>query len=126
MKRGGPLKRTPLKPGRKGFRTYEGQAEFRDAVFMRDGECVRSGGMCVGPLDAHHLIPKATLTKHGHAGHADDPANGVTLCRQHHDWHHTRLWPLSWVELPDRAKDFADALGLLELLASLYPRTEDT
>ncbi len=126
MKRTELKRGTPLKKGRKGFRTYGGQAEFRDAVLERDGGCIRPSQACLGPLDAHHLIEKQTLAKHGLADHAADPANGICLCRWHHDVHHVAARPLRWEHVPDRAKDFADALGLLDLLASLYPRTEDT
>ncbi len=120
------MRRTPLKRGRKGFRTYEGQAEFRDVVLDRDCLCARYGGTCGGPADAHHLLEKADLAKRGLEAHAADPANGLRLCRYHHDAHHTRFLPLRWEHVPDRAKDFADGLGLLDLLARLYPRTEDT
>ncbi len=134
MKRS-PLRSTGgLKPGRKGFRQYEGQAEFRQAVLERDGGCVRAtdsffnrpGDACCEQLDAHHLIEKSALAKRGLGEHAADTANGLTLCRFHHDGHHVGGLPLAWDHVPGRAKDFADALGLTELLIRTYPTREDT
>jgi hypothetical protein len=121
------LRRTGgLKPGKKGFRTYEWQAEFRAAVLERDGGCVVADWRCYGVLDAHHIIEKGTLHKRGMAERAADPDGGVCLCRYHHVQHHARIYPLTWEHVPTRAKDFADGLGLLELLARTYPTREDT
>jgi hypothetical protein len=126
LRRGKPLARTgKLNPGKKGFRKYDGQAEFRAAVLERDGGCQRLSPACSGRVDAHHLIEKGTLAKRGVPELAADPANGIALCRWHHDAHHNRMCPLGWEHVPARAKDFADALNLTDYLTRVYLVKED-
>lgn len=38
---------------------------------------------CDGPIDAHHVAPKGKFPEL-----RLDPANGIALCRRHHDWVH--------------------------------------
>lgn len=52
------------------------RAEFRGAVFQRDGyRCVICGSD-KGPLDPHHIVGRSVT--------GYDPAHGVTLCQKHH------------------------------------------
>lgn len=127
MKRGVPLKRTSalkrtrLRKGTKGFRRYAGQADFKAAVFALHGDlCL----LCFTRHadDAHHLIPKRTLSFYGLAEHAADPRNGFPLCRNGHEGVERRSIVLAYENLPQCAIDFATELGLEWKLERQFPR----
>lgn len=80
------MKRKPLRRTG-GFRRRPGQEGFWRAV-TNDGEgpcAMRHEGAyapeCDGPMEAHHYLPKRMLDD----DQAQDPRNGVALCRRHHD-----------------------------------------
>lgn len=62
---------------------------------------------CMGPLDAHHYLPKRNLPDEAKA----DPRNGVALCRFHHAQVENARNPCPRPPLLD---DFLADHGLLE------------
>jgi hypothetical protein len=73
--------------------------------------------------EAHHAISQQALKRRGLHAHLWDPRNAVALCSEPcHRRVTSRKRPLFWHELPDAAKDFADALGLLGYLERRYPQ----
>jgi 5-methylcytosine-specific restriction endonuclease McrA len=76
-----PTSRTRQTPNRGGGATARA---FREAVLARDGyrcAAIEEGERCTVTdtrlLEVHHVVPLAN-------GGSNDPTNGVTLCRSHH------------------------------------------
>jgi hypothetical protein len=94
VRRGGPLKRTPLtRIGRKKKSKAGARAALRERVWQRDCQCqfhryCYNSGIsftplfrCVDSLDVHEIVPRSVWPD----GDLDD-SNGVLLCRHHHEW----------------------------------------
>lgn len=94
MKRGTPLRRTPL--AARGAKADEADAmnRWHDAVMARcwfrcwferhPGYAWEHGlGPCQGRLHAHHVAQRST-----HPERRTDPTNGQVLCQLHHTWVH--------------------------------------
>lgn len=139
MKRGGFLPRyTPIerksriRKGTKGFRRYEGQEGFREAVLKRDGlsrPCVVGCGRVA--VEAHHIVYKRTLSnfldlydieEYPLERQVTDPRNGLPLCRHCHDNHHNASQPIPRELIPEVAWDFARELRLDWWLERHYPK----
>lgn len=94
----------------------------------------RSGASCSGPLDAHHVTPKRALKRYAKTSRLDrratlallwNPANGVPVCRRHHDEHERARRRIPRELLPAAAVAFARALELEPLLERTYPTRGD-
>ena len=98
------MKRTPLaRMSKKRRQSLEERADVREAVLARDGGCMfwhyvwdcgydgtlDFGNQCPqfhgGPLDVHEVTPRGT-----HPGSELDEGVCVCLCRQHHQFIHSR------------------------------------
>jgi predicted restriction endonuclease len=69
--------------------SYYRDKQWKMAVLMLDNwTCQFPGCLANTHLDAAHIIPRSHLSTRY------DPANGVTLCRGHHEYFHAH--PPAW------------------------------
>lgn len=130
------MKRTPLK--RKPTQRYRSSAARADEALGRRywKQAVTRGGcvMCrhcpptrqerqeLGPIQGHHILPKADLKTYGHADKLWDVRNGMALCELHHTRHERWKQRVPFSLIPISAIEFAIELELEWLLARRYPQ----
>ncbi len=83
--------------------------------------CSGRGESCEGRLEAHHVIPKEFLKRHGLPELIWHPANGMCLCYKAHRRHTNRLQPIERAFLRRDHFELAGLYRLGWLLDSLYP-----
>lgn len=105
-------KKGPRKASRKRGKVLRDDATWRAAVFARTPGCEMGNPCCLGPHDPHHVLGKKAFPRLRHV-----PANGIRLCRFHHDWAHQhiasfRMWfawyrPADWKVISELRKEAA-------------------
>lgn len=122
MKRTPLRRRTPLRQPRPK-QAYDPQA-WREGL----GPCVvcTELGIEAPPyyMDAHHCIPAQALRRRGYTAEQADKRNRISLCRWHHERHHSRTNPVPRRLLPDSVFEFAAELGLGYLVDRYYPEED--
>lgn len=94
-------------------------------LFRRNvGPCVMGPDECEGRVEAHHVVTRQTLRKHGLEIEEWNVDNRMGLCERHHDRHHARSQPVQMELVPGVAVDFAFELGLEWWLERYYPADE--
>lgn len=92
---------------------------FKRRVHELDGGyCVMLGrGLCDGPLDAAHVIPKSRLRDRGYGADVIyDERVAMSLCRRHHDRHDRCIEKVPFSYIPARCRDFLVELNLADVL----------
>jgi hypothetical protein len=80
--------------------------------------------ICLGPLQAHHVITQQQLRKRGLIHLRWDVRNGMALCERAHSRHTTAVERIPYSLLSPENIAFAEENGLGWLLDRYYPRTE--
>lgn len=117
-----PVKRTPLKrrPHRPSKHETRAKAHFRETVALEcEYRCLWDGPECEGELDPHHIIRQSWLKGHYATMPEEEkwelvhsPANGVLICRHHHEevtYHQRTIWRH---EVPERTERWARDEGI--------------
>ena len=95
-------------------------------IWRRDlGPCVicpAGGGVCAGPVQGHHAIPKSKLRQLGLTAACMDLRNRVAVCEHRHEQHTTGYRPIPRELLPSSVFEFAVEMGLGWWLDRHYAR----
>ena len=121
------MKRTPIRRKRKKPERVIESDLWRygmDDVCAMRGESRSSADFCNGHLDAHHIIYVQTLRKLGHSDFVMDKRNRMTLCRHHHEQHHSGYRMVPREVLPVEVWEMAEALDLQWWLERRYQNRE--
>lgn len=78
-------------------------------------------GECEGPVQAHHVVTRQALRRHGLLGHVYDVRNSMCLCYRHHRRHSNGTERVPYETLTTANLAFAREVGLDWHLENYYP-----
>lgn len=104
------------------------RGEIVSSIWRRDlGGCIVcpfEGGICQGPVEAHHLIPAQVLRKHGLEAFLMDHRDRVGVCSRRHEQITTAYRPFPVELLPDSFFEFAADTGLMWWVDKHFPAAD--
>lgn len=100
---------------------------FRETVKAKGAKCVVCGKTertlrAEGSrLQSHHVLPKGSMKRYGHADKIWSPENGMAVCSRDHERHSQAVARIPRRLIPEAAWAFAEGLGMAHILERHYP-----